>query len=205
MLTRGDPEACDGFRGCKISLLNPAFFFSGLWNNELSVEVIPLEEVKDLWEQCSHFRPTKVLTKSLFQSFGKCLPTLFLSSGFLRLCLWPQFTLLLGLNGLGGWQYLGCGHTPWWGCYTVWLYMNFSSLGGLPGSLMLLIGFWAPALKPALTGQCESLTSCLTKLVPGSEKREAITTASFVLLQVDRAARVLEHRKTWVNRFQIAI
>lgn len=51
------------------------------------------------------------MTKSLFQSFGKCLPVLCLSPGFLRLCLCPQFTLLLWLKGSGGCQYLGCGHT----------------------------------------------------------------------------------------------
>lgn len=96
---------------------------------------------------------------------------------------------------------MGCGHTNVGrgGCYPMWSYMNFSRLGGLPGSLMLLGGFWAPELRRALTSQGESLTSRPSKLVPGSEKREAVTAGCCILLQVDGAAARLWHRKTRGN------
>lgn len=77
---------------------------------------------------------------------------------------------------------MGCGHTNGGGgggeCYPMWSYMNFSHLGGLPGSLMLLGGFWAPELRWALTSQGESLTSHSSNLFPGSEKREAVMRAA---------------------------
>lgn len=56
-----------------------------------------------------------------------------------------------------------------------------------------------------ISGQSEHLNSCLSKMVPGSRKREPITAASCVPLQTDGAARELWHRKTWVKRMQIAV
>lgn len=56
-----------------------------------------------------------------------------------------------------------------------------------------------------ISGQSEHLNSCLSKTVPGSRKREPITTASRIPLQTDRAAREIWYRKTWVNRMQIAV
>lgn len=61
---------------------------------------------------------------------------------------------------------------------------------------MLLGGFWAPELRRALTSQSESLTSRPSKWASGSEKREAVTAGSCILLQVDGAAARLWHRKT---------
>lgn len=56
-----------------------------------------------------------------------------------------------------------------------------------------------------ISGQSKHLNSCLSKMVPGSRKREPITAASCVPLQTDRAARELWHRKTWVKRMQTAV
>lgn len=139
------------------------------------------------------------MTKSLLQSFEKCLSFLCLCPNFLRLCWCPQSTSLLQLwarwlSVLGFWTY------PVGGCYARWLHMNFSSPGGLLGSLMFFDCSWAPELRPGGESSPHTLPSWSLgvrrgkppPLLPIFSSRQA-------------AARVLWHRKTWVNRVRIAL
>ena len=135
--------------------------FCGLWSTELLEEPIPLEEVRGSWKQCSYFRATRVLvTKSLFQSFEKCLPVFRLSPNFLRLC-WCSVQLTALVHGWGGCQYLGSGHTQHGGvmqCGHLWASVAREGCRTLWHS-WIVSGH--PKLRLALTGQHESLTSTL--------------------------------------------